>query len=82
MVVPDDGYLSEAHKLLQKHNALLIADEVSECEFSAHGKLSSCQEAVSPWNQSCTHCTTTAPAGRLLRNAACTARKYSLSLLK
>jgi len=28
VVVPDDGYLAEAHKLLQKHNALLIADEV------------------------------------------------------
>ena len=28
MVVPDDGYLNGAHKLLKKHNALLIADEV------------------------------------------------------
>lgn len=28
VVVPDDGYLNAAHKLLKKHNALLIADEV------------------------------------------------------
>lgn len=28
VVVPDDGYLSRAHELLKKHNALLIADEV------------------------------------------------------
>ena len=28
VVVPDDGYLNGAHKLLKKHNALLIADEV------------------------------------------------------
>lgn len=28
VVVPDDGYLSECHKLLKKHNALLICDEV------------------------------------------------------
>lgn len=28
MVVPDAGYLRSAHQLLQKHNALLIADEV------------------------------------------------------
>lgn len=30
MVVPDDGYLSGAHALLKKHNALLIADEVGQ----------------------------------------------------
>lgn len=28
VVVPDSGYLSAAHALLKKHNALLIADEV------------------------------------------------------
>lgn len=28
VVVPDSGYLSAAHDLLKKHNALLIADEV------------------------------------------------------
>lgn len=28
VVVPDAGYLRSAHQLLQKHNALLIADEV------------------------------------------------------
>lgn len=28
VVVPDPGYLSAAHDLLKKHNALLIADEV------------------------------------------------------
>lgn len=28
VVVPDDGYLKQAHALLKKHNALLIADEV------------------------------------------------------
>lgn len=28
VVVPNDGYLSECHALLKKHNALLIADEV------------------------------------------------------
>lgn len=28
VVVPDEGYLREAHRLLRKHNALLIADEV------------------------------------------------------
>ncbi|EFJ42127.1 ornithine transaminase [Volvox carteri f. nagariensis] len=28
VVVPDEGYLSSAHRLLRKHNALLIADEV------------------------------------------------------
>ena len=28
VVVPDDGYLAQAHKLLQQHRALLIADEV------------------------------------------------------
>lgn len=27
-MVPDEGYLSAAHRLLKKHNALLIADEV------------------------------------------------------
>lgn len=27
-MVPDAGYLRSAHQLLQKHNALLIADEV------------------------------------------------------
>ena len=29
VVVPDDGYLKKAQQLLHKHNALLIADEVS-----------------------------------------------------
>ncbi|GIL60235.1 hypothetical protein Vafri_14875 [Volvox africanus] len=28
VVVPDSGYLTSAHRLLKKHNALLIADEV------------------------------------------------------
>lgn len=28
MVIPSEGYLAEAQKLLHKHNALLIADEV------------------------------------------------------
>ena len=28
VVVPDDGYLRQANALLEKHNALLIADEV------------------------------------------------------
>jgi hypothetical protein len=28
VVVPDDGYLAKAQKLLQEHNALLICDEV------------------------------------------------------
>lgn len=28
VVVPDEGYLSGAHELLKRHNALLIADEV------------------------------------------------------
>jgi hypothetical protein len=28
VVVPDDGYLAEAQKLLREHNALLICDEV------------------------------------------------------
>ncbi len=30
VVVPDEGYLSGAHELLKKHNALLIADEVRQ----------------------------------------------------
>ena len=29
MVVPDQGYLTSAHALLRRHNALLIADEVA-----------------------------------------------------
>lgn len=28
VVIPSDGYLAQAQKLLHKHNALLIADEV------------------------------------------------------
>ena len=28
VVIPQDGYLAEAQKLLHAHNALLIADEV------------------------------------------------------
>jgi len=28
VVVPDDGYMKEVHKLCKKHNVLLIADEV------------------------------------------------------
>jgi hypothetical protein len=28
VVIPSDGYLAEAQKLLHAHNALLIADEV------------------------------------------------------
>jgi ornithine--oxo-acid transaminase len=28
VVVPDDGYLAKAQKLLREHNALLICDEV------------------------------------------------------
>jgi acetylornithine/succinyldiaminopimelate/putrescine aminotransferase len=28
VVIPDDNYLANAQKLLKKHNALLIADEV------------------------------------------------------
>lgn len=28
VVIPSDGYLAEAQKLLRSHNALLIADEV------------------------------------------------------
>lgn len=33
VVVPDDGYLAGAHKLLKEHNALLIADEVGGCRL-------------------------------------------------
>ena len=29
VVVPDQGYLTSAHALLRRHNALLIADEVA-----------------------------------------------------
>jgi ornithine--oxo-acid transaminase len=28
IIVPNDGYLAEVHKLCKKHNVLLIADEV------------------------------------------------------
>lgn len=36
VVVPDEGYLREAQKLLHKHNALLIADEVGCCFVCEH----------------------------------------------
>jgi hypothetical protein len=37
-VIPSDGYLAEAQKLLHKHNALLIADEVQTglCRTGEH----------------------------------------------
>ena len=48
MVVPDDGYLSGAKALLQKHNALLIADEV-QTGLSRTGRLlASDYDAVKP----------------------------------
>jgi ornithine--oxo-acid transaminase len=38
VVIPSDGYLAAAQKLLHKHNALLIADEVQTglCRTGAH----------------------------------------------
>lgn len=33
VVVPDQGYLTSAHALLRRHNALLIADEVAPRTF-------------------------------------------------
>jgi len=41
VVVPDDGYLREAKALLQKHNALLIADEV-QTGLCRTGKMLAC----------------------------------------
>ncbi len=39
--MPDDGYLKEAHALLKKHNALLIADEV-QTGLGRTGRLVTC----------------------------------------
>mmetsp|Transcript_26917 Transcript_26917/g.75845 ORF Transcript_26917/g.75845 Transcript_26917/m.75845 type:complete len:445 (-) Transcript_26917:245-1579(-) len=48
VVVPDDGYLSEAHALLKKHNALLIADEV-QTGLCRTGKMLACDyDGVKP----------------------------------
>uniref|UniRef100_A0A7S3QKE3 Ornithine aminotransferase n=1 Tax=Dunaliella tertiolecta TaxID=3047 RepID=A0A7S3QKE3_DUNTE len=48
VVVPNDGYLSGAHKLLQQHNALLIADEVQTGLCRTGRMLASDWEAVKP----------------------------------
>jgi acetylornithine/succinyldiaminopimelate/putrescine aminotransferase len=48
VVIPSDGYLAEAQKLLHKHNALLIADEVQTglCRTGDHRALSLRQPEV------------------------------------
>ena len=48
VVVPDQGYLSGAHKLLKEHQALLIADEV-QCGLARSGRMLACDwEGVHP----------------------------------
>ena len=48
VVVPDQGYLSGAHKLLKEHKALLIADEV-QCGLARSGRMLACDwEGVHP----------------------------------
>ncbi|KXZ48305.1 hypothetical protein GPECTOR_29g8 [Gonium pectorale] len=48
VVVPDPGYLSGAHRLLKKHNALLIADEV-QTGLCRTGRMLACDwEGVRP----------------------------------
>ena len=43
VVVPDPGYLTSAHALLRRHNALLIADEVPPKPDSAGSVRDPCQ---------------------------------------
>lgn len=48
VVVPDQGYLAGAHKLLKEHQALLIADEV-QCGLARSGRMLACDwEGVHP----------------------------------
>jgi ornithine--oxo-acid transaminase len=48
VVVPQDGYLKEAQKLLKKHGALLIADEV-QTGLARTGRMLCCEwDAVKP----------------------------------
>lgn len=42
VVVPDDGYLKQAHALLKKHGALLIADEV-QTGLARTGRMLCCE---------------------------------------
>ncbi|KAK9806178.1 hypothetical protein WJX72_004528 [[Myrmecia] bisecta] len=48
VVVPDQGYLHGAHKLLKQHNALLIADEVQTGLARTGRMLASDHEGVHP----------------------------------
>lgn len=42
VVVPDEGYLHKAHKLLRAHNCLLIADEV-QTGLCRTGRMLACE---------------------------------------
>ena len=48
IVIPDPGYLSGAHALLKKHNALLICDEVQTGLARTGRMLASEYEGVRP----------------------------------
>lgn len=48
IVIPDPGYLSGAHELLKKHNALLICDEVQTGLARTGRMLASEYEGVRP----------------------------------